>query len=162
MYFKDFPDLLYKFTVNGQTITKVVKDITTNVRLRVNILSNITLFDQYDLKEGDTPEIIAANYYGSSEYHWIVMLANQKFHWVEDFPLTQFQFNNYIVSKYTLPYGIHHYESPNGHIISADQFPQTAVTNYEYEQKLNEQKRTINLISPTLISNIVNELKKLI
>lgn len=162
MYFKQFPTIAYQFDIDDKLITKAVKDITTNVRLRVEVLKNITLFDQYDLKDGETPEIVAANYYGSSEYHWIVMLANHKFDWLNDFPLTQLQLDKHITSKYTSPYAIHHYEDQSGNIISSDQFPQTPITNYQYEESINESKRRINLISPNLISIIIDDLKKLI
>lgn len=92
MYFKDFPKFLYDFNYgNGKTKTTIVSDITRNVRLRKEILSNVTIFDEYDIQDGETPEIIAEKFYGTPEYHWIVMLTNDKYDWITDFPLTETQ-----------------------------------------------------------------------
>ena len=90
MYFKDFPSFLYDFKYeNGTLKTEAVKDITRNIRVKKDILKNITLYEEYDLVDGDTPEIIAEKFYGNPEYHWIVMLTNEKFDWLSDFPMTE-------------------------------------------------------------------------
>ena len=77
MYFDRFQKFLYDFKVNGKTQYTLVRDITTNVRVRKQILENITLYDEYDIRDGETPEIIAEKVYGSSQYHWVIMLANR-------------------------------------------------------------------------------------
>lgn len=101
MYFKDFPSFMYDFNYeDGTTRTTVLKDVTRNIRMRKEILSNISLYDEYDLVDGDTPEIIAEKYYGNPEYHWIVMLANEKFDWLGDFPLTETEITKHIKSIY--------------------------------------------------------------
>jgi hypothetical protein len=74
MYFKDFPKFIYDFKYDDSAATKtsVVKDITRNIRFRKEILANITLYDEYDIVDGETPEIIAEKIYGNPEYHWII------------------------------------------------------------------------------------------
>ena len=42
MYFKEFPKFLYNFKVNGKDKAVIVKDITQNVRIRKEILANVT------------------------------------------------------------------------------------------------------------------------
>lgn len=162
MYFKKFPVIYYDFDINGVRSLKTVKDITANVRFRKKILENITLFDEYDLKPGDTPEIIAAKYYGSSTYHWVVMLCNQRYDWVNDFPLDTYELEQYIFEKYTEPYATHHYVNSDGYVVSADQSDKTAVSNYQYEEDVNESKRRIKLISPEMLNGIVAQFKTLI
>ena len=66
MYFKDFPKFLYDFNYGNVTKTTVVTDITRNVRFRKHILSNVTLYDEYDMLDGETPEIIAEKFYYTS------------------------------------------------------------------------------------------------
>ena len=80
MYFKDFPKFLYDFKYDNtdQTKMSVVRDITRNIRFRKEVLENYTLYDEYDIKDGETPEIIAEKIYGNPEYHWIIMLVNQR------------------------------------------------------------------------------------
>jgi hypothetical protein len=253
MYFKDFPNIYYTYNINGKDVLKVVRDITTNVRLRKDILSNITLYDSYDIQEGDTPEIVAAKYYGSSEYHWAIMLANEIYDYREDWPMSQLVLNEYIKTKYNqfdaiswtysgdvvtavIPdhgitldgtddvvvnnayvtitdiitgeqtielangldgtlnitgvledsitftsngqiegtptggvsiytsareYRTKHYEL-DGYIVSADEIGAQPVTYYDYEVSLNDSKRNIKLISPGIVAQIADELKKLI
>lgn len=162
MYFKKFPIIYYDFEVNGERSLKTVKDITTNVRFRKKILENITLFDEYDLQPGDTPDIIAAKYYGSSVYHWVVMLCNQRYDWSRDFPLDTYELERFIFEKYKDPYATHHYENSDGYVVSADQANKVAVSNYEYEERINESKRRIKLISPDLLAGIINQFKTMI
>lgn len=102
MYFKDFPNMFYEFIINGTPVLKSVKDITTNVRVRTEILANITLYDLYDIRDGDTPEIIAAKYYGDPNLHWTIMLANDKFDYLNDFPMNYEVLVNYIRNKYNI------------------------------------------------------------
>lgn len=86
MYFKEFPEMLYDFKYGGKNKTTIVKDITRNVRVRRDLLANITLFDEYDIVDGETPEIIAEKIYGNPEYHWIIMLVNGRYDYLTDFP----------------------------------------------------------------------------
>ena len=93
MFFKDFPSFLYDFNYGNDVVkTDVVKDITRNIRVKREILSNISLFDHYDIIDGETPEIISEKFYGTPEYHWVVMLANEKYDWLSDFPLMESDF----------------------------------------------------------------------
>ena len=89
MYFKDFPKFLYdfKYGTTSETKTSVVRDITRNIRFRKEVLENYSLYDEYDIKDGETPEIIAEKIYGNPEYHWIIMLANQRYDYLNDFPM---------------------------------------------------------------------------
>ena len=101
MYFKDVPSIYYNFKIGGKDQLSIIKDITHNVRFRKEILSNITLYDEYDIRDGETPEIIAERVYGNPNYHWIIMLLNEKYDYLTDFPLTY----NELVAHTTLKYG---------------------------------------------------------
>jgi len=101
MYFKDFPRFLYDFNYgNNVTKTSLVRDITRNIRFRRDILANITLYEEYDIIDGETPEIIAEKIYGTPEYHWVVMLANETFDYTSDFPLMEPELQKHIKSSY--------------------------------------------------------------
>jgi hypothetical protein len=85
MYFKEFPKFFYDFkNPDGSTNTQLVKDITRNVRFRKELLEGITLYDEYDVIDGETPEIIAEKVYGNPKYHWVIMLLNQKWDYIND------------------------------------------------------------------------------
>jgi hypothetical protein len=161
MYFNNFPSFLYPFVINGKTEYKLVKDISQNVRVRKEILANVTLYDEYDIRDGETPELIAERIYGSPLYHWVVMLCNDKYNYVDDFPLPIPQLEKHIDNKYgTNKYAIHHYVNTDGYVVDSTQG--TSVSNYDYEFALNETKRRIKLISPTLLNTIIKNFKDLI
>ena len=102
MYFKDFPSFYYDFKQNdGTTKSSIVKDITRNIRFRRDILANVTLYDRYDIRDGDTPEIIAEKVYGNAQYHWVIMLLNEKFDYISDYPLDEYSLVKYIDSVYS-------------------------------------------------------------
>jgi len=159
MYFQKIPNIYYLFDIGGKPVLKPVRDITFNVRFRKSILENITLFDEYDIKEGETIEIIANNVYGSPEYHWVIMLCNQKYDYVEDFPVPERLLEQYVSEKYPDPFGIHHYVDSQGFIVSPGTIGAVAITNYDHEVTVNESKRRIKLISPQLLGTILNEYK---
>jgi hypothetical protein len=162
MYFKKFPNIVYEYNVGGESVLKLVSDITTNVRFRKSILENITLFDEYDIQEGETPEIIADKVYGNATYHWVVMLCNQRYDYAEDFPLSYGVFQEYVKDKYGDDlYAVHHYEK-DGFVVLSDVIGAELVTNYDYEDRLNESKRRIKLISPALLANILTQFKTMI
>ena len=114
MYFNAFPKIYYDFPnySGDDTFLQVLTDITANVRIRKQVLEDITLYDEYDMKEGETPEIIAEKYYGNPEYHWIILLANQRYDYISDFPLTSAELYEHTVNTYGVDhiYDIHHYE----------------------------------------------------
>ena len=36
----------------------------------------LTLLDQYEVQEGETPEIVADKHHGSVYYHWVILMTN--------------------------------------------------------------------------------------
>ena len=133
-------------------------DISQNIRFRKEILSNITVYDYYDIKDGETPELLADKLYGTSDYHWIIMLANNRYDYVADWPLPYMALQEYINNKYgENADATRHYEDENGYVVMGG-YP---VSNREYEEKLNEKKRRIKIISPDLINTILANYKDL-
>lgn len=163
MYFKEFPQFLYDFKYGNETKTSIVRDITRNVRVKKEVLSKIVLFDEYDIIDGETPEIIAEKIYGNPEYHWIIMLANEKYHYVCDFPLDEYSLDRHIQHIYgETRYDTRHYIDDRGFVVNSDYPGAVGVSNDEYERSLNEMKRRIKIIPPQLISVILKEFKDLL
>jgi hypothetical protein len=177
MYFTRFPKIKYEFLINNKKVIKTVKDITINVRIQKEILSNYTLYDEYDLRDGDTPEIISYKLYDTSIYHWVVMLCNLKFDWRKDFPLPVYEFEEYLKDKYktdinNLYNQIHHYEDLRGFVVNDDYvvpagfpesgYPAIPITVYNYESQLNDNKRRIKVISKDNLNVIIGNFKDLI
>lgn len=113
MYFSEFPKIYYDFpTPDGSTVLQVLTDITTNVRVRKKALENITLYDEYDILDGETPEIIAEKIYGNPELHWVIMLINQRYDYLKDFPMSNLELELNSIEYYGADNlnNVHHYE----------------------------------------------------
>jgi hypothetical protein len=164
MYFKNFPQFIYDFNIKGEVKDVIISDITRNIRIRNEILSNVALYDEYDIREGETPEIIAEKVYGNPNYHWIIMLANQKYDYLEDFPLTYNALVKYVEDKYGVDNvnATHHWENEKGFIVNSDEPGAGSISNLQYEERVNEAKRRIKIISPQLLSKILNQFKDLV
>lgn len=161
MYFNEFPNIYYSFKINGKDKFVLIKDITQNVRIRKEILANITLYDEYDIREGETPEIIAEKVYGSPLYHWVVMLCNERYDYINDFPLPTYELEQHVIQKYGAgnEYDVHHYIDSNGNIVDSTNPQATPVSNYQFEDNENEKKRRIKLISRDLLNIILRNFK---
>lgn len=164
MYFNNFPVIYYDFEITpGNRTLMTITDITKNVRIRNALLANISLYDEYDIREGETPEIIAEKVYGNANYHWIIMLANQRYDYISDFPLPTYELEKFIEQKYGVgnSYAIHHYVDVNGNIVDQWATGAASVSNYTYEDNINESKRRIKLISPDLIPIVLQNFNSL-
>jgi len=162
-YFNYFPRISYYFNIGGVEQLISVKDIALNVRVRKEILENITLYDEYDIEDGDTTERISERLYGSPYYHWTIMLVNQRYDHLRDFPMTEVDLLSYVKEKYGdgneyaqhIIFGNLHFENSNG-VIQTKLPPESfaiihpgvdyanyygnliSVANYEYESRINE------------------------
>ena len=168
MYFTYFPKVTYDNKGDGEVnlVTNILKRLT----LRQEVISEQAIFDIYDLEEGDTPESIADQFYGDAELHWLVCYSNNIVDRYHDWPMRHMQFLSYVNDKYSNPNAIHHYEitqqSGSSKIKinigsdNTDHSGATAITNYEHEEELQNQKRQIRLINPAYIDTIVSEFEK--
>lgn len=163
MYFNNFDKIFYDYEINGERQLVVVSDIVKNVRVRKAILENITLYDEYDIRDGETPEIIAEKIYGNPHYHWIIMLVNQRFNYIDDFPLEQRTLLKHVQQKYGEgnEYDTHHYVDERGNIVDEFHPQKYAVSNYEYEDQVNESKRRIKIVSLDVINTILKNFNEL-
>jgi hypothetical protein len=163
MYFEQISDMYYDFIkADGEIDYVKLKDITANVRFKSQVLESISLYEYYDMNDQDTPEIISEHFYGSPNYHWIIMIANQKYDYIDDFPIPVDRLESRITEKYGVgnEYNTHHYEY-NGWIVDNVSYPTaSAVSNYDYEFLQNESKRRIKIISPGLIEQVLSEFRR--
>lgn len=128
-YFSTLPKVV-KTSVDGTSM------LMTNLMARVSVipevLKNPLVYYQYDIQEGDTPEIIAHKYYGDSYRYWIVLFVNEIMDPQWDWPMDSTTFNTFIQDKYQEfnPYSeIHHYEE--------------VITQYEHNTQLTTVDKII-------------------
>lgn len=118
MYFKNFPLTFY--TLDNLTTVQTVKNILTRIVISEELKTNFSAYDFYDVKDGETPEMVAGLFYDTPDYHWIILHLNEildpRFEW----PLDINTLNKHTENKYGNVNGIHHYEDSNQRIINGN------------------------------------------
>lgn len=110
-YFEPFKKIPYTFDSRGLNKVAVVNIFQRSAFLK-SLYENIDVFYDYILKDGDNFEILATNYYGDAQYHWIIMLFNNIVDPYYSLPLSRERLDQYIIKKYGLvnASALHHYE----------------------------------------------------
>ena len=75
-YFDTLPKIIQTDNVG---VSRVFTNLMARASIIPDVLKNPLVYYQYDIQEGDTPEIIAHKYYGESYRYWIVLFANEIF-----------------------------------------------------------------------------------
>ena len=175
-FFSQFPRINYNLSgVNGNTNN--VTDIFRRVKIRSKIADNVSLLDKYDVSEGEKPEDVAYKIYGDADYFWVVTLVNNIVNRYYDWPLPEFVFQQYLKDKYSNPDAIHHYEvtqqsgkqageGPADYShkleVNSDYPGAQSVSNREYENRLQDHKRQINILLPKYLGVFEEEFRNLI
>jgi len=181
-YFTYFPVVNYDVRGDKNDIRiSTVTNILARVRKKLEI-TNAGVFEQYFINDGDRADTLAYEFYNDSTLHWLIMYANYMTNPYYDWPLNYNDLNKFIAKKYTDVNGVnhiydaHHYEDAKGKVV--DQYPQTfdaggfsedrtgsgfnAISNFVYEEKLNDAKRTIDIIKNEFVPQIIREFKQFI
>ena len=165
MSFQNFPTINYDATGSGNP--QLVSDILTRVVIRQSVRDRQALFSKYDVFDWETPESVALDIYGKSDYHWVVMMFNKYYDRYYEWPMSINNLQKYVLDKYADPNAIHHYETPqssgntttNIKVELADVPTATAVTNYEYEQNLNDVRKQIKILQPEYLGQFIADFK---
>ena len=175
MYFSKFPQGNYDLKGNGNE--KLVTDLMRRVKVRAKITNEASLYDKYDVPNGEKPEDTAFKHFGDPELHWVILLTNNITDRYYDWPLSFSDFETFIKDKYANPDGIHHYEvsqssgrtsaqGPDDYSylveVNSDATGAQSVSNREYEQRLQDEKRSINLLNPSYLNTFIEEFNKLV
>ena len=170
MYFSHFPVIRYDSVGDGES--KVVTHLLKRVAIHGKANSVSSLYDTYDVRNGETPEMISHKYYGDAEYHWVIMLVNNITDRYHQWPMNNRQFHAHIADTYNNVDATHHYEiyqtsgdttvkidigltnvDADGNTIS----DAVQITNREYEEEKQDQIRKIRLLDATYLEQFVEE-----
>ena len=175
MYFNQFPLIYYDSVGNGES--KIVTHLLKRVALHNKARSVTALYDTYDVRNGETPEMIAHKYYGDAEYHWVILLVNNITDRYHQWPMNTRQFLAHIADRYDDMNATHHYEinQVSGDItkkidigisnidINGDTITDaTLITNREYEELKQDEIRKIRLLDPIYLEQFVEEFEALV
>lgn len=157
MYFEKFPYTFY--SLDDLRTVQFVQNWLLRVKFTDELKTKYALYDEYDILDGETPEIIADRFYNNPQYHWIILLYNDildpRFEW----PLSVNNLLEYVRGKYGADQvdGIHHYENAEGFWVNSNAVGAIAVTNLLYEDRVNEEKRRIKILKPQYIETVIRE-----
>jgi hypothetical protein len=174
-YFSKFPLLTYD--IKGDKVRKLLPDILRRVKLRALVKSGGILFDKYDVKNGEKPEDVAYKWFGDAELHWVILMTNNITDRYYEWPMNQAQFAEFLTDKYDNPDGIHHYEitkssgrttskGPDDYShkveVNSDADGASSISNREYEERIQDSKRQIQLLDKSLVGDFITEFDRLI
>ena len=178
MYFKILPNLTYlKYDKNPYSGNFIqVKNLFIRAILSEFVEKYTTVFDEYVIPDNQRPDNIAYAVYNNPFYDWVILIVNNIGNIYEQWPKNNNELVDYCNKKYNNIYGTHHYETVNfydsnnnlvlpaglevpsdfsftysdntgTHLVTSG-LCVTSVSNLDYEAKLNEQKRKIQLLKP--------------
>ena len=164
----------------------IVKNIFKRAKLREDVDQAITAFNYYQIEDGMRPDMVAQKIYDDPELDWVVLTSNNITNIRDQWPLSNNDFHDYLLEKYGSDeniLGIHHFETreildeyrriimPAGMQVDVNfSFkyksysnreilvrPVVAVTNYDYEIKLNDEKRRIKVLRPEYLNTYITD-----
>jgi hypothetical protein len=141
MYFQNFPYTYY--SLDDVATTQIVTNISLRVRLSDELKNNFALFDKYDIKDGETPEILADKFYSNPQLHWIILHTNDILDPRFDWPLTTNNLVLFAQGKYNNVNAPHHYVDANSIITNANVY-------------LNSSSQFTNFNNNDVIVNVTN------
>ena len=194
-YFNLIPDFDYVSRLPDAKISDYirVKNFFRRASLREDIYQNLTFFTKYPIEGDDRPDNVAQKVYENPSLDWLILLANNITHIPSEWPMSQIDFDEFLLEKYgdynTLYNGVHHHETIEvkdrneviivraGLEVNSD-FTQTyydyydaemktksnitrPVTNYEYEEKLENKKREIFILKQEYLTVILDDLDEM-
>ena len=184
-YFSSIPNVDYDINGTEPNQFRSVTNIMQRIRFKPSVLENITDYYPYYVREGERPDIVSFNTYGTVAYSYLILLVNDIVDPLFDWPLPSRQFENYIIEQYgsvsaAQSTNKYYYQTvraevartgiservPEYKIIvdqttynSLDSSVRSAQNVYDYEVEQNDNKREIKLINPDFIQDIDYEVK---
>ena len=179
---KRLPDLFYNFSSRPlDSDYLLVKNIWRRAQILVEYKSQVTLFTEENVRDGERPEDIATRLYRNPFYNWTILVINDITDVYAQWPKSVQQLQDFINQKYDNPMATKHHvttevKDANGNIIvpagkvvpsnfqiayyngsnTVTAITVASVTNATYETELNSKKQNIQVVKPELIEDFVS------
>jgi hypothetical protein len=163
---------------------KIAKNILSKVIPVEGTLNNSSVFYQYTIEGWDTPENLAAKLYGNPDKHWVILIINEIIDPFYDWVMTEEEIFRYAKEMYGADINaIHHYENEDGDTVGCSS-PEittkmncmsggyewfddsietvslafiTPITNLNFEQQRNDNKREIKILRPEFVDRFCDQ-----
>ena len=116
-YFNKLPNILYQSPLPNKQSTGdliEIKNIFRRSKLYDYLKDNVSLFNKYVIRDGERPDTIAEDVYGSPQYDFVVILTAGITNIIDEWPLQDYQMYDLALNKYgteTEMNEVHHYET---------------------------------------------------
>ena len=188
-YFRELPNLRYPSFLPEKTSSLdyvEVKNIFRRVKLRDDLQNSFTVFDRYEIPEGARPDIVAEELYGNAEFDWIVLTVAGILNVRNQWPLNNRDLYNYCLDKYGESLNSNRFfettevKDANGRMIlpkgkvvdsnftipkpgepTATINPVVGINNFEYETRLNDEKRNIFILKEGYLQQFLNDIREI-
>jgi hypothetical protein len=179
-YFQRVPDFNYVSRLPDSKIGDYVrvKNLFKKGKIREDIFQNVAFFEKYKIVGDDRPDNVAFEVYDDSSLDWVILLSNNILNIQSEWPLPQTDFDRFVLDKYgdynTLYNGIHHYETieikntqgvtivPAGLQVEITTGNlATPITNYEYEEKVENDKRNIYILKSRYLNIVFDDMEEI-
>ena len=188
-YFRELPNLRYPSFLPGKTSSLdyvEVKNIFRRAKLRDALQNNFTVFDKYEVPMGARPDTVAEDLYGSAQFDWVVLTVAGILNVRNEWPLSDKDIYDYSFDKYGESLNsVKFFETkevkdtsgrlilPKGKVVdsnftipkpgepTATLNPVTGISNYEYETRLNEEKRKIFVLKEEYLQQFLSDMRDL-
>ena len=186
-YFKSIPNVKYDINGNSPNTFQKVTNIMKRPKFKPAVIAEITDYYPYRIKDGYRPDMVSQEVYGTPTFAYLILMFNDIYDPVFDWPLGLTQFDNYIVSKYgsmdsavtTVKYyyqiiraevaktGISERIPAVKYIIDSTAYAllgdddKTTISQYDWEFELNDEKTELQLINASVIQDVDYEVKRM-
>jgi hypothetical protein len=170
-FFAYFPKTPYTFVNANGAYVLTITNPTVHVRLMEKVRQSITVLYNYQIEDDERPDTVSVNLYGTPDYTWVILLVNQ-FFTLFDWPLTNDEFNAYIIEKYgsvATALALLRYRTWDNYYVDVATWTALDVnlrgetqTTYDYEMLLNDDKRSIKVVPPEFVALLDIELKTIL
>jgi hypothetical protein len=161
-FFDSYPILLYDIFGTRDGSYKGATNVFNRTKILDAVKSSASLYYEYSIQEGDTPEMVADKYYGDPELHWVVLYMNEIIDPFYDWPLDYTKFLKYVQNKYRsielAKSQTHHYEKIIERYDSSSQVTTTSVVEIDataYNALPETQNNTFNLANGTTVQETI-------
>ena len=175
------PDLLYNFSSKPlDPDFLVVKNIWRRAQILTEYKSQVSLFVEDQVGDGERPEDVATRLYSNPFYNWTILIINDITDYYAQWPRSVTQLQDFINQKYDNAQATKHHVTtevrdannnvivPAGKIVASNfqvayyngsttvtANPVVSVSNAQYETELNSRKQAIQVVKPDLIEDFV-------
>ena len=188
-YFSKVPNLDYVSRLPDANISDYipVKNLFKKGKLREDIFQDLTVFTKWKIEGDDRPDNVAFKAYGDSNLDWLILASNNIVNIQTEWPLTQQNYDVYLLDKYGTYDKLndtHHYETieikdsrgvtllKEGLKVPSDYNfkyqdnntpystnPVREVTNLQYEDEIQDQRRNIWVLKDRYINIALDDLE---